>query len=143
MKKSVKIIIVCVISVMVLCASAITVAYASGSFNKIDKDRVETWYDDNPDSKLSVEDTKKVAKGMTFAEVVELIGKPQRDVGSGAYVPAWDLDNGDTFIVTFNPMVGSKSLGDLEVYTFSIESGRYGYGYTPVTEEPVTEPAVN
>ena len=39
--------------------------------------------------------------GMTFTEVVELVGRPQREIGSGAVIYEFDLSGGSTYAVYF------------------------------------------
>ncbi len=54
---------------------------------------------------LTFEDVKNmIVYGMTFEEVVELIGKPQEQFGSGVLWFRWDLVDGTMFCIQFLPM---------------------------------------
>ena len=46
-------------------------------------------------------DTEQIKEGMSASEVYAILGKPQRDVGSGTVVLQWDLDSGEVFTVSF------------------------------------------
>lgn len=58
----------------------------------LDSDRKEL-----PDRKTA----EQITEDMTIGEVYSLMGKPQRDVGSGQIILEWDLDTGDTLLVSF------------------------------------------
>ncbi len=62
-----------------------------------------TWYEDAKNGGIDDDMTEKIKVGMTFSEVVEIIGKPQRDTGTGAWVMEWDMKSGKVFVVCFNP----------------------------------------
>lgn len=44
---------------------------------------------------------QKVTENMSAHEVYSIMGKPQRDVGSGTFVLEWDLDSGEILKVSF------------------------------------------
>lgn len=46
-------------------------------------------------------DTERIKEGMSASEVYAILGKPQRDVGSGTVILEWDLDSGEVFTVSF------------------------------------------
>lgn len=43
-----------------------------------------------------------VKEGMTYGEVVSLIGKPQREIGSGSVVFVWEMQGGGELQITFD-----------------------------------------
>ena len=91
----------------VIAAFVLTVVLAAvscSSANDFDKNDVDTWFDGTGGSKISVNETEKIEEGMTFTEVVGLIGKPKRDVGSGVLIAEWDLRSGGAFDVSFRPV---------------------------------------
>ena len=98
-----KIILTAVISALLLTVVLAAVS-CSSSVNDFDENDVDTWFDETSGTKISVNETKKIKEGMTLTEVVGLIGKPKRDVGSGVFIAEWDLRSGGTFDVSFNPV---------------------------------------
>ena len=40
---------------------------------------------------------------MTFTEAVALLGRPQRDIGSGSMLAEWDMQSGKVLTVCFRP----------------------------------------
>ncbi|MBQ7172112.1 MAG: hypothetical protein IJR89_07540 [Clostridia bacterium] len=93
------------------------VAYAVGLF---DKNNHETWYDNSNNKKITTSDLEKIKEGMSFEEVVSIIGKPTKDIGSGAFVMEWNMESNRTLTITFNPAIDSKSEGDLIAYLISV-----------------------
>lgn len=57
-----------------------------------------TWFDPFRMMLPSVEDTERVKLDMTIGEVVSILGKPQIEVGSGAIIYAFYLNNGQVFL---------------------------------------------
>ena len=115
-------VIIIITSVVLLASIGMLIAYSAGAFNSavpFDKDNRKTWFDSN--NKISMTDAEKIEKGMTFEEVVAIIGRPARDVGSGAHVLEWDIDSGKILYITFNPIPGSESAGDLVAYIVGIK----------------------
>lgn len=64
--------------------------------NSFDRDDPLTFFDTKKLNLLSLKEVEKIKVGMEFQEVVDLIGKLQRDVGSGALICEFDLSNGQT-----------------------------------------------
>lgn len=46
---------------------------------------------------------EKLEVGMTFTEAVALLGRPQRDIGSGSMLAEWDMQSGKVLTVCFRP----------------------------------------
>ncbi|KPK84030.1 MAG: hypothetical protein AMJ81_06725 [Phycisphaerae bacterium SM23_33] len=44
---------------------------------------------------------EKLHVGMSFAEVVKLVGHPTRDIGSGAYILVYDIESGGSVLLSF------------------------------------------
>lgn len=40
-------------------------------------------------------------KTLTYEQAIKIFGEPDRDVGSGLYIPEYDLDDGSTIILGF------------------------------------------
>ena len=59
---------------------------------QLDSDRKEL-----PERKTA----EQITENMTISEVYSLMGKPQRDVGSGLIILEWDLNTADTLQVVF------------------------------------------
>lgn len=104
MTRSIKIILAIAIAAL-LCTVAFFVCHAAGFF---DKDNPETWFAEAIDGGIDNQAAQKVQVGMTLEETVNLIGKPQRDTGSGAVILEWDIKSGDVLRVCFNPVVNES-----------------------------------
>lgn len=118
MKKQLSKAMIISLLVTIVLVLTITICYAAGAFNI---NNHETWYDESPHS-VSIEDVEKVSVGMTFAEIVDLLGKPKRDIGSGVWLMEWDLNTGESLIIAFNRIIDSNSEGDMVSYDIRIES---------------------
>lgn len=70
------------------------------NYEILDKERPETWFDESKTILPTLEMAKKVKSGMSLDEVVFILGKPQRDVGSGAIIFEYNLSNGQSFYTT-------------------------------------------
>ena len=64
------------------------------------------------EEKTEVDKAILISENMSFAEVVSLIGKPQRAFGSGAIWYEWDLEENKLLQVMF----GRKSMDDDTLY---------------------------
>ena len=92
-------ILILMTALTVLFSVIFTVCYASGIFNINDP---ETWFEEAQNGGIDDDLTKKIRVGMTLEEVVAILGKPQRDTGSGVLLMEWDLKSGKIFVVAFN-----------------------------------------
>ncbi len=64
-------------------------------------DTSDTWFSSEINKNLTEEDAKEIKQGMRLDETVNLIGRPQRDVGSGTHVLEWDLKSGKVIHIGF------------------------------------------
>ncbi len=65
---------------------------------------------------LTFEDVKNMIRyGMTFDEVIELIGKPQEDFGSGTIWFQWNLVDGTMFCLQFFRMNYMEPINQIHV----------------------------
>ncbi|MBO7400279.1 MAG: hypothetical protein J6U75_03625 [Clostridia bacterium] len=129
MKKTV----IIAVSAAVLIAAGIFVAIKVKSGQDFDLNDPETWCAPGVKNDVSPEDAVKIGVGMSFERVVELIGRPLRDEGSGGWIMVWKLKNGDDFKVAFRRRAGSEIAGDL--VAFSIDPGRRGPDYSELNAE--------
>ncbi|MCI6357299.1 MAG: hypothetical protein MR766_01525 [Erysipelotrichaceae bacterium] len=67
------------------------------NYEILDKDDPEAWFDENKTILPTLKMAKKVKYGMSLDEVVFILGKPQRDVGSGAFIYEYNLSDGQSF----------------------------------------------
>ena len=67
----------------------------------IDKENIYTWFDVTKTDLPSLRDCKAITKGMSLNQVIRKLGKPQRDVGYGAILLQFDLDDGSILTITF------------------------------------------
>lgn len=86
-----------------------------------DKNNPETWFGETRNGGIKLEDAQRMEAGISFEEAVGMLGKPQRDVGSGAFLMEWDIASGGTLVVAFNHAAGSESAGDLVAYNVTIK----------------------
>lgn len=70
------------------------------NYEVLDKEKPETWFDENKTILPTLKMAKKVKYGMSLDEVVFILGKPQRDVGSGAIIFEYNLSDGQSFYTT-------------------------------------------
>ncbi len=60
----------------------------------LNKNDPTSWFDENKSNLPSEEDIKCIKLGMSLEEIVTILGKPQRDIGSGAFLFEFDLSSG-------------------------------------------------
>lgn len=111
--------IIAVAAMVLICASA-TVACktsdsgASASYGEVsehacsaeipfDKNNPATWFCAAQNGGIGEDRAEKLEVGMTFTEVVALLGRPQRDIGSGSMLAEWDMQSGKVLTVCFRP----------------------------------------
>lgn len=111
--------IIAVAAMVLICASA-TVACktsdsgASASYGEVsehacsaeipfDKNNPATWLCAAQNGGIGEDQAEKLEVGMTFTEAVALLGRPQRDVGSGSTLAEWDMQSGKVLTVCFRP----------------------------------------
>ena len=104
---------------ILLCSFGIILVTAKGK--SFDINNHETWFDDSGKHIVPLKDAESIKEGMSFADVVALIGKPKEDVGSGAFVMKWDVESGKVLLITFNPVGKQTSEGDLYAYKIILE----------------------
>lgn len=85
-----------------------------------DKNDLLSWFAPPVGQGISVADTELLQEGMAFEEVIALIGKPQREVGSGVFIFAWEMTTGCELHATFTRSVTSVS----EQEAFSLKNYR-------------------
>lgn len=68
----------------------------------LDKENPQTWFDPEKTALPSIEQCGQISVGMSLDEVVRKIGKPQRDIGFGAILFQFDIDNGLTLTIWFD-----------------------------------------
>jgi hypothetical protein len=76
-------------------------AVRNGAAADYDKNDPTTWCTPKPEIKITDKKIGSIKKGMTFIETVELIGNPQRNVGSGAIIFEWDMPSGKKLQITY------------------------------------------
>ncbi len=111
--------IIAVAAMALICASA-TVACktsdsgASASYGEVsehacsaeipfDKNNPATWLCAAQNGGIGEDQAEELEVGMTFTEVVALLGRPQRDIGSGSVLAEWDMQSGKVLTVCFTP----------------------------------------
>lgn len=86
----------------------------------LDKDDPNSWFDENKLTLPSEEDIKNIKLGMSIEEIVTILGKPQRDIGSGTFLFEFDLSNGKKLIAGFqnNDEKENEYMKDHETITY-------------------------
>ncbi len=69
---------------------------------RLDKEDPATWLDPEKTSLPTKEQCEQITVGMSLDEVVALIGRPQRDVGSGAILYQFDVEGGAILQIRFD-----------------------------------------
>lgn len=111
--------IIAVAAMVLICASATGACKtsdsgASASYGEVsehacsaeipfDKNNPATWLCAAQNGGIGEDQAEKLEVGMTFTEVVALLGRPQRDVGSGSTLAEWDMQSGKVLTVCFRP----------------------------------------
>lgn len=68
----------------------------------LDKEDPATWLDPDKTSLPTKEQCEQITVGMCLDEVVASIGRPQRDVGSGAILYQFDVEGGEILQIRFD-----------------------------------------
>lgn len=111
--------IIAVAAMVLICASATGACKtsdsgASASYGEVsehacsaeipfDKNNPATWFCAAQNGGIGEDQAEKLEVGMTFTEVVALLGRPQRDIGSGSMLAEWDMQSGKVLTVCFRP----------------------------------------
>ena len=61
---------------------------------------------------VTQEDISKIHSGMTLGEVVDIIGYPQRDIGSGRIILEWDIFDGQKLSIEIIKNLDSENVYD-------------------------------
>ncbi len=101
-----------VVTVMLslLLGGSVVLSFAGchvGVAEGIDKNDPYTWFEANKEVLPTREQCREITVGMRLNEVIEKLGKPQRDVGSGVSLFQFDVADGSAFIVRFETDVAS------------------------------------
>lgn len=99
-KKKNTIVLLCIVFIGIFLLLFWDSIYKRIDISRFDVNNHETWFDTS-ERKVRVRDAKKVQEGMMFKDVVELIGRPKRDIGSGGFVMEWDLTDGEILRIVF------------------------------------------
>lgn len=91
---------------LILCCTAILLCSCNSDLGATESvsapaEEVSSMFSPAFGNGISVADGDQVKEGMTYEEVVSLIGKPQRDIGSGSIVLVWEMQGGGELQITF------------------------------------------
>lgn len=111
--------IIAVAAMVLICASAMGACKTSGAGASVaygevseyacsaeipfDKNNPATWFCAAQNGGIGEDQAEELEVGMTFTEVVALLGRPQRDIGSGSVLAEWDMQSGKVLTVCFTP----------------------------------------
>lgn len=88
-----------IITFLVLVCFAMYFAYLRFDSIPYDPESLDTYYDEN--NIIFEWEAKKLCEGMTYGEVIGIIGKANRDIGSGAMVVEYDCVGGKRLGLSF------------------------------------------
>lgn len=98
-------------------------------YNKLD---TETYFANPPEKKITRGDIDKLKIGMSFEEVIDILGRPQRDEASGAISFTWDLNKSEKLVAYFErhpqDLISCSSESEFEIIMHTI----YMYNYMVV-----------
>ena len=100
MTKKIKITLIVSIAIVLIATTVTVGCYSTDDFDKYDP---QTWCAPTRNGGIDDELADQIEVGMTLSEIIELIGRPQEDIGSGVVVMEWKLKSGGKLIVSFNP----------------------------------------
>ncbi len=107
---------------------------------RFDKNDLKTWFDPYREAELDTEAVNKIAPDMTFEELVDLLGRPQR--GASPAEPGikcnmqWEYSGGYTLIVTFDTNGNCVPVCDMTVVRCQL------YDWNIVESSPNTNPVI-
>lgn len=93
------------IMIVIFLSIIMVVCYATDDFDKNDPD---TWYTTAKNGGVDGVLADQIKVGMTFDEIVGIIGKPQRDIGSGVWQMEWEMKSGEVLVVSFNSVTSDN-----------------------------------
>lgn len=72
------------------------------SYEVLDKENPSSWVDESKEIFPTLDEVQSITYGMSLDDVVKLIGKPQKSIGSGLILYGFDIDNYDkSAIISF------------------------------------------
>lgn len=101
--------------------------------NLLDREDISSWVNPKKRNLPSVKDVDKISIGMEIQEVVDIIGKPQRIVGSGCIIFEFDLFNGQIFRTWW--VTDTEKEKEIQE---SIDSNIYGSHYVVLFKQEIT-----
>lgn len=89
---------------------------------ELDLDNPTSWFDEEKLILPTYNECAEIKQGMPIDEVVRKIGKPQRDVGSGACIFQFDVSNGSILQIMFDRYLDGDELYHRNyMYVVSVE----------------------
>ncbi len=67
----------------------------------VDKEQPDTWFEWKKNNLPTLAQCKQIQPGMSLNDVILKIGRPQRDIGYGAWVLQFDVKDGGALTITF------------------------------------------
>lgn len=79
------------LSIIVICCAT----------NVFDKKNPNTWFEENGKNVITHKDIEQLKIGMSLEQVIDILGKPQKDEGSGAIIFVWKMESNEKLIAYF------------------------------------------
>ena len=95
----------------------------------IDKKDVYTWFDMNKTDLPDLEACQEITEGMSLNQVIKKLGRPQRDIGDGAVLLQFDLNDASILTITFvkdsEKMISKPNLSTYDyLVVYSLDFGQ-------------------
>ena len=115
-----------VITIVILTAAGIFIAFNVRYEKAFDLNDPETWFAPSVENKVALKDAEKITVGMSFESIVASLGRPLRDEGSGGWIMVWQLENGDDLKIAFKHRPGTQISGDLIAFDINYRKPESG-----------------
>lgn len=89
----------------------------------VDKEQPDTWFGWKKNNLPTLAQCRQIQTGMSLNDVLLKIGKPQRDVGYGAWVLQFDIEDGGALTITFTIGGDGETLYD-RLYVAALDFDR-------------------
>jgi hypothetical protein len=123
-RKTLVVAVIISVSVIALAAIGIYFVTSNSDIDNLDINDPTTWYEPTRYGGIDEDLAERISVGMTFYEIADILGKPQRDVGSGVVIMEWEMRSGKVLNVAFRFVssgTNTEAADDLVSYCIEIK----------------------